>query len=55
MDWHLNDDNRQHKPMTKSSSPPVLLQFVGLIPADDLQKMAEAISSGCERIDWSEW
>jgi hypothetical protein len=38
-----------------SSNPEVLLRFVGLIPAYDLQKMSEAISSGCERVDTSEW
>jgi hypothetical protein len=26
----------------------VLLSFVGLIPADDLEKMSEAIAAGCE-------
>jgi len=32
-----------------SSDSAVLLSFVGLIPADDLQKMSEAIALGCER------
>jgi len=32
-----------------------LLRFVGAIPADDLQTIAETIEAGCERIDWDEW
>ena len=31
-----------------------LLRFAGIIPADDLRLMSEAIESGCEQID-NEW
>jgi hypothetical protein len=34
---------------TASSAPAVLLSFVGLIPADDLRNMSEAIGEGCEQ------
>jgi hypothetical protein len=54
VDWYL----RQYQSAAShqgSSSPEVLLGFVGLIPAYDLQKMSEAIASGCERIDANEW
>jgi len=54
VDWYLADYSRQGNP-TGSSSPTVLLKFVGLIPAYDLEKMSEAIRSGCERIDSNEW
>ena len=32
-----------------------LLRFAGLIEADDLQLMAQAIEDGCEKVDASEW
>lgn len=32
-----------------------LVRFAGLIPADDLALMAQAIEEECERIDVSEW
>jgi hypothetical protein len=51
---HFTDDDSRRKPASKSSSPRILLQFVGLIPADDLQKMSDAIED-CERIDPEEW
>ena len=44
-----------------ASSEPVgvpgkdLLPFAGLIEADDLQRMAQAIEEGCEKVDVSEW
>lgn len=53
VDWYLTEYNQG--PAQGSSNPAVLLGFVGLIPAYDLQKMSEAISSGCERVDASEW
>ena len=34
-----------------TTSPREWLKFVGVIPADDLQKMAQAIADDCERID----
>src|SRR5664279_1412417 len=40
---HFTDDDSRRKPASKSSSPRILLQFVGVIPADDLQKMSDAI------------
>lgn len=55
IDWYLNDYCRRKENPEASSSPAVLLQFIGLIPAYDLQKMSDAIRSGCERVDTSEW
>ena len=55
VDWYLREYNRKEEPTEGSSNPAVLLGFVGLIPAYDLQKMTEAISSACERIDSNEW
>ncbi len=54
VDWYLSEYNPPGG-AAGSSSPAVLLEFVGLIPAYDLQKMSEAIASGCERIDANEW
>jgi hypothetical protein len=55
VDWYLEDYIRRFAPGAPSSSPAVLLKFVGAISAFDLQKMSEAISSGCERVDRNEW
>jgi hypothetical protein len=33
----------------------MLLEFSGAISADDLASMAQAIQSGCEQVDGSEW
>jgi len=55
VDWYLNEYNRRQGSSGGSNSPAVALQFVGLIPAYDLQKMSEAIHSGCERVDANEW
>lgn len=33
----------------------VLVKFAGLIPADELDKMSEAIELDCGRIDIDEW
>ena len=52
---HFTDDDSLCEPAGKSSSPTTLLQFVGTIPADDLQKMSDAIEADCERIDLDEW
>ena len=52
---YFTDDESQRKPAGKSSSPRILLQFVGVIPADDLQKMSDAIEADCERVDSEEW
>ena len=54
VDWYLEDYIRQTS-AKPSSSPAALLNFVGGISAFDLQKMSEAISSGCERVDRNEW
>jgi hypothetical protein len=51
VDWYLSDYSRRKPP---SASGRHWLQFVGLIPAYDLQKMAEAIRD-CERVDSNEW
>lgn len=32
-----------------------LLRFAGAIPTEDLEQMARAIESDCERVDLSEW
>lgn len=32
-----------------------LLGYAGVIPADDLQTMRQAIEQGCEQIDLNEW
>ncbi len=32
-----------------------LLRFAGAIPAADVERMAEAIEEGCERVDLNEW
>lgn len=32
-----------------------LLHFAGTIPADDVQRMREAIEQGCEQVDANEW
>lgn len=32
-----------------------LLRFVGSIPADDLDKMQQAIEEDCDKVDWDEW
>jgi hypothetical protein len=32
-----------------------LLRFAGMMPADDLEAMRQAIEDGCERVDWHEW
>jgi len=55
VDWYLAEYNSEKGAGRGSSSPSVLVGFVGLIPAYDLQKMSEAISAGCERVDTSEW
>jgi len=55
VDWYLEDYIRRHARGGTSTSPTVLLAFVGTISAFDLQKMSEAISSGCERVDQNEW
>lgn len=55
VDWYVEKYNRENTPEAGSSAPSAALSFVGLIPAYDLQKMFEAISSACERIDSNEW
>ena len=53
VNWYLSDYSRR-KPNTKLSRARDWLQFVGLIPAYDLEEMKEAIKD-CERVDASEW
>ena len=55
VDWYLAECRRRRAPAGGSNSPAVLLQFVGLIPAYDLQTMTDAIRTGCERVDAHEW
>lgn len=53
VDWYLSDYSRR-KPQLPSSRARDLLQFMGLIPAYDLERMKEAIKD-CERVDLNEW
>ncbi|HZD30798.1 MAG TPA: hypothetical protein VE779_03970 [Candidatus Angelobacter sp.] len=55
VDWYLSDYSRRNGPTGGSSSPTVVLRFAGFISSYDLQKMSEAIRSGCERVDANEW
>ncbi len=55
VDWYEEEYSRGGKNPGGSSNPTILLQFVGYIAAYDLQKMSDAIRSGCERVDASEW
>jgi len=55
VDWYLRDYVKRGSSPAGSSSPAVLLRFVGLIPAYDLEKMSQAIKAGCERVDATEW
>lgn len=32
-----------------------LLRFAGLIPADDLERMRQAVEQGCEQVDPDDW
>jgi hypothetical protein len=32
-----------------------LLRFAGMIPAEDLRVMRQAIEDDCEQVDWHEW
>jgi hypothetical protein len=32
-----------------------LLRFAGMIPAEDLELMRQAIEDDCEQVDWHEW
>ena len=53
VEWYMKDYS-QRKPPAASSRARDLLQFVGLIPAYDLERMKEAIKD-CERVDPDEW
>jgi hypothetical protein len=53
VDWYLKNYS-QRKPQVTSMRARDLLQFVGLIPAYDLERMKEAIKD-CERVDLNEW
>ena len=55
VDWYLSEYTQEIRKTTGSTDPKVWLQFVGLIPAYDLQKMSEAIETGTEKVDRSEW
>jgi len=55
VDWYLAEYSRNEASPGGSSDPAVLLRFLGLIPAYDLQKMSAAIASACERVDANEW
>ena len=54
VDWYREEYNRA-RTNVGSSNPAVLLRFAGLIAAYDLQRMSDAIHSGCERVDANEW
>jgi len=53
VNWYLSDYSRR-KPQVPSSRARDLLQFIGLIPPYDLERMKEAIKD-CERVDPNEW
>lgn len=55
VDWYLKEYSQGSKPAKGATDPKVWLQFVGLISAYDLRKMAEAIESGTEQVDPHEW
>ena len=58
-------DNMQYKVLsiikelrmqTQQGIPGItLLQFLGSIPAQDIDQIRETIQSGCEQIDFDEW
>ena len=53
VDWYLSDYSKR-KSRIPASTARSWLQFVGLIPAYDLEKIKEAIKD-CERVDPNEW
>lgn len=55
VDWYLADYSSRSGAAARSTDPALYLQFVGAIPAYDLQEMTEAIRAGCERVDANEW
>lgn len=55
VDWYLAEYSRNGRKFRGSSNPAIMIGFVGLIPAYDLDAMSKVIASGCERIDSSEW
>ncbi|HXZ80306.1 MAG TPA: hypothetical protein VEG30_10285 [Terriglobales bacterium] len=55
VDWYLKEYAQEGTQKKGSTDPKMWLQFVGLISAYDLRKMAEAIESGTEQIDPREW
>jgi len=40
---------------TRGTPGKLLLEFAGTISPDDLSLMGQAIESGCEQVDGSEW
>lgn len=54
VDWYLREYTQDKDPKG-STDPKVWLQFVGLISAYDLRRMAETIESGTEQVDPNEW
>ena len=55
VDWYLKEYSQTKKPSLGSTDPKVWLQFVGLISAYDLRKMADAIEAGTEQVNPNEW
>ncbi len=55
VDWYENEYSRGGTNLQPSSSPAMLMAFVGAIASYDLGKMAEAIRTGCERVDENAW
>ncbi|MDA0244090.1 MAG: hypothetical protein OT477_11795 [Chloroflexi bacterium] len=41
--------------LPQGTPPHITLRFAGLIPLDDLERMSEAIETGCEQVDSDEW
>lgn len=55
VDWYLEEFAAERAPAQGSSNPAVLVNFVGAIPAFDLQRITEAVHAGCEQVDRDEW
>ncbi len=56
LQWRVLDLVRLLSGTTPSGVPErKLLRFAGIIPAEDLQIMSDAIQQGCAQVDFDEW
>lgn len=55
IDWYLKEYSQVKEQSQGSTDPRILLHYIGIIPAYDLQKMSEAIRADTERVDGNEW